>query len=1030
MSKDYTNIAGGPFQKYVAKQIEVRKKYLEESHQLRTNNHLIYQNNRNAWVRLTSGTNVKEEHPIGRKYNVWGDELAKKYILQGGSVSLEQNQITNRGGVGNGKLYGNTSNSQGIKPLPGIINIDVSSAGKLGTLQYADISFICYDLEQLEIYEALYMKLGFSMVLEWGHTYYLDNNDQSKLYQPNPMNLFNTFTSKEDIVKEIQRKRIQHSGNYDAMLGTVSNFGWECKPDGTYLCNIKMVGAGDILESLKINQSIKNISSNNQSNFSKIESEIAGLDEEEKKNLTSLIGDRDLSILNRALFDISQYHMKFRFDNGVMVNGTGDSGYRNILNNIFSQCPYNFLKFDENGLLQDNNPIAKRGNHNSLISEKENIEKIPILRQILFNVFGVMYNINDNSPSTDINNLQPQIYITLGNLLSILTATGMIYDSSNNIDGKPYIYIDFNDSLNYCSTFNGQISLDPQICLIPNNISKEDNPLEIGLIEDNIFKKNISGNNYNQFVNAYLDTDNNKVRANMMYILVNINHITDILRELRNREENGFVYLSEFLNTLLSNISKSMGNFNEFRLLVDDTSKSVKIVDDIKTLSYEEFDSIEKYTELPLFGKNSIVYDYNFKSKIGPKMASMITIAAQAEPDTLGEDSFAISNLSRGLEDRYLKYKKTSSTLSQQKNINQESLNSLKTHIKNIIEGNNGFIINQNLLEPSFNIYKELIANYRLYTNPTNKGITIIPLDFSLSMDGISGIIPNSAFTIPTNLLPSNYLTKDGKTKIAFILHSINQNFQDNKWITKITGQTINIRFDKEDLISKSPKTNISEIIKENTILSPIQSLLINNCTRRASKLLKSSILKANIEYLKKSAREVGLISPQAIASLIAISAGESGLIPQEEKHIYSDSRIRQVFPYLSESQYKRATKKGITKKEFFKIVYGEYYPSRVNNRNISDGGKYYGRGYIQLTGYLNYKRYSQLSKIDILNNPDLVNDPIIGAKIAAHYFKDKVEVNQFDSNYFEKALDAVGYNVGDILQKKIEYYNCFFNKI
>ena len=25
----------------------------------------------------------------------------------------------------------------------------------------------------------------------------------------------------------------------DAMLGTVSNFGWECKPDGTYLCNIK-----------------------------------------------------------------------------------------------------------------------------------------------------------------------------------------------------------------------------------------------------------------------------------------------------------------------------------------------------------------------------------------------------------------------------------------------------------------------------------------------------------------------------------------------------------------------------------------------------------------------------------------------------------------------------------------------------------------------------------------------------------------------------------------------------------------------
>jgi hypothetical protein len=72
----------------------------------------------------------------------------------------------------------------------------------------------------------------------------------------------------------------------------------------------------------------------------------------------------------------------------------------------------------------------------------------------------------------------------------------------------------------------------------------------------------------------------------------------------------------------------------------------------------------------------------------------------------------------------------------------------------------------------------------------------IMPLDFSLEMDGISGIIPNSAFEVPAKVLPNSYLTKNGKPKIAFILHTIEQNFNNNKWTTKITGQTLNIRFD------------------------------------------------------------------------------------------------------------------------------------------------------------------------------------------------------------------------------------------
>jgi hypothetical protein len=80
-----------------------------------------------------------------------------------------------------------------------------------------------------------------------------------------------------------------------------------------------------------------------------------------------------------------------------------------------------------------------------------------------------------------------------------------------------------------------------------------------------------------------------------------------------------------------------------------------------------------------------------------------------------------------------------------------------------------------------------------------NPGV-ILPLDFSLEMDGLSGIIPHSAFVIPSDSLPSSYLiqtgTDKGKQKVAFILHTIEQNFNGNKWTTRITGQTLNIRFE------------------------------------------------------------------------------------------------------------------------------------------------------------------------------------------------------------------------------------------
>jgi hypothetical protein len=110
-------------------------------------------------------------------------------------------------------------------------------------------------------------------------------------------------------------------------------------------------------------------------------------------------------------------------------------------------------------------------------------------------------------------------------------------------------------------------------------------------------------------------------------------------------------------------------------------------------------------------------------------------------------------------------------------------------------------IFNADQIDSCLNTYREIFSDPLKSgdDNAFNAGV-ILPLDFSLEMDGLSGIIPHSAFIIPSDSLPKSYLIQSGseagKQKVAFILHTIDQNFNNNKWTTKITGQTLNIRFE------------------------------------------------------------------------------------------------------------------------------------------------------------------------------------------------------------------------------------------
>jgi predicted chitinase len=69
-----------------------------------------------------------------------------------------------------------------------------------------------------------------------------------------------------------------------------------------------------------------------------------------------------------------------------------------------------------------------------------------------------------------------------------------------------------------------------------------------------------------------------------------------------------------------------------------------------------------------------------------------------------------------------------------------------------------------------------------------------------------------------------------------------------------------------------------------------------------------------------------------------------------------------------------------------------------LGNKQVGDGAKYHGRGYIQLTGRDNYKRAGQALGLPLEEQPELVERPDIAAKVAVWFWQNQVapKVNNF----------------------------------
>jgi hypothetical protein len=266
-----SNIIGAQIPTWVLRQLETRSR--KNSQDSRDNDNILFIANKTAWIRLVSSINVQSEEDLNYFKRLVGDEyitdptsLAKNFVLFGGtSKYLDKNSYQLRSGLGKGGAYGMLGDREiqdfGYKPMPGITSVTIDTQGRLGSVRAATINFKCWDKDQLDIIDALYFKLGFTMFLEWGHTFYYPNADNSRnnaadkiisteLYSIDP---FQPGLAKEDINIKISQNSRDTEGNYDAMLGMVTNFNFSYNQDGGYDCTLKLLGLGYLGDSIKIN---------------------------------------------------------------------------------------------------------------------------------------------------------------------------------------------------------------------------------------------------------------------------------------------------------------------------------------------------------------------------------------------------------------------------------------------------------------------------------------------------------------------------------------------------------------------------------------------------------------------------------------------------------------------------------------------------------------------------------------------------------------------------------------------------------
>lgn len=755
------NILGENFHPKIKKQIDVRQESLGTYSNISSKD-LIYYQNKSPFLKLSSSVNLEpngENTDLLMKLlgvnesDIINEGLAKKCILHGGVVNKDkpspQSGLRSSNNIFSG-AYGWGGGERGFIPQPGIVGADVTYYNN-GALSKCTVNIKCFSREQFAIIDALYMRPGFGVLLEFGWSLYLDNDGNLTRMNEFDSDALKKFFEGEDkdnfaIYREIQKGRIEHCGNYDGVYGKISKFDWSFGNDGSYDITIQITGYGDTIESLKVANPYVTISNNiteeEKTLFEEFLNVFKGDDnkEDDKDSITKI------SLLHKKLYDIKTKSSEGKDSKNKKISNVGTT-----------------IKIIPN----TENPKE----YNSYISFKD---LLFLIRQTIF------IQANNQKPLFDFD-----ILANKG-----IDAKDFFVFTKNSFSSNPQKVL---------VSFNLKNFLDIKL----NDTEKENinflnEETDLRAIKDYSIRDK-EGN---------LTKGNDKLLGDLRYIHLSIDEIFNIISS--SIDSKGNITVFDLLNDILKLINNSLGGINNLTLRLDNDNGLIKIMD-LSPLMLTNIDKKE-IANFNLYGfpttqnqngeiirLGSFIQNIDLSSGLTDEFATMISIGAASNSVTVDSNATSFKNYNKGLKDRIVPdtflpsdKEEDSSNLTDKEKLDKKIKEYKETNKEKALEDFKKLYVDlQFNPEPisSFSTFNKGYQKLLIQKDSLDKDTSpfFVPFNLKLTMDGLGGMKLYQRFEMDQRVLPPMYENK----KIDLIIRGINHSITPAGWTTTLDSLSV-----------------------------------------------------------------------------------------------------------------------------------------------------------------------------------------------------------------------------------------------
>ncbi len=737
---------------------------------------ILYKHGKMPWVRLQSSVDYNFD-PGGAGGS---SDQAKRWTLKtsfskkeaGLTIYKERNNLP----------YYNFSQESGYRALPGIDSVSIKTLQPLGSLREATITFKCWTVGQLEILERLYMRPGYSCLLDWGWSYFL--NDGGGLEVVNENNLIDftdtkKYKSEKDILDAIEKTKNETNFHYDGMLGFVKNFNWKLRNDGGYDCTTVLISKGQLISSMNVNVSSHAINRDS----------IKGVgDTEVQKKKAGLFSFN-------ALTNANSFETKSE-DDEVPADTvpTGDPNteaqqvtYGWMLNYQYSKSVLSGIFYELAAMSDINdkksgidyqkfeayNSVFKQGKGIVVISMKLKNDYSADISRKEGSIMKYPFGSNDEKK-----------FIYLDDLIRIVNSYGILHHTSKTSSVPTPIFKIHNTQIK-AKYHPLIISSDYDVCFVKpsgecmnaiKTLAKSAPEVQekIKKFSNYLNEDYGPGTKYKMF-----NYKQSTTRANASKIMINLHFLYELINstmlENESNEKDKSINLTSFMQSVLSEVSAKLGGINNFQLIFDDVRGICKIVDTSLLVDLSRGSLLKKADELklPIYGKQSIAKNVLVESRIFAEQATMISIAAQAGGGTqYGVDSTVMGLYNDGMSDRFFTKKDhklnltrpTKSEIAAQKEdeydkLTQAGTNYVDYFLKNIPGSQSDYDTKAQLGDSYFNSLMRFVES-RNTSDMAAKTSKILPINLNFTLDGISGFLIGNVINIEDNVIPQPFASK------------------------------------------------------------------------------------------------------------------------------------------------------------------------------------------------------------------------------------------------------------------------------